>query len=169
MVKQQKRSLMSDGPGDADARVRKMQALGRVIDEASRVHFRLGALAERIHHDGQSSSGRRAVLRNIIELGPLSVPELARMRPVSRQFIQTLVNQMVADGWVTLEPNPAHRRSRLVTPTTYGHRVFSEMAAKEAPAAEWLLEGFALEKLEEAASFLDAFRQRVDGFEGNNE
>ena len=169
MTKQQKRPTGSDGPANADRHVRKMRVLGQLIDEVSRVHFRLGALAERIHHEGQSSSGRRAILRNVVELGPLSVPELARMRPVSRQFIQTLVNQMVADGWVTLEPNPAHRRSRLVTPTPFGRRALSEMVAKEAPAVEWLLDEFDLAKLEQVASFLDAFRGRIDSFEVVND
>jgi DNA-binding MarR family transcriptional regulator len=149
---------------DAAAMLEKMETLSRVIDEASRVHFRLGALAERIHHEGLSSSGRRAILRNVIELGAQTVPELARMRPVSRQFIQTLVNALVEEGWVSLEPNPAHRRSRLVTATPQGQRVFAEMLAKEAPAAAWLLDRFTEDELKTAAAFLEAFRVRVDTY-----
>lgn len=143
----------------------KMAALSDVIDEVSRIHFRLGALAERIHHDGVSSSGRRALLRNVIELGPKTVPELARMRPVSRQFIQTLVNGLVEDGWVTLEPNPAHKRSRLVAPTALGRRMFAKMTAKEAPAAAYLAGGFDDETLRQAADFLSRFRERVDDYD----
>ncbi|PCJ68688.1 MAG: hypothetical protein COA62_12625 [Rhodobiaceae bacterium] len=149
---------------DAATMLEKMATLSRVIDEASRVHFRLGALSERIHRDGQSSSGRRAILRNVIELGPQTVPELARMRPVSRQFIQTLVNALVKAGWVSLEPNPAHRRSGLVTATPQGRRVFAEMMAKEAPAATWLSDGFSVADLKIVAGLLETLRERVDQF-----
>ena len=49
---------------------RKRRALAAVLDEATRIHFRLGALSATLHPGGTSSSGRRALLRNLVELGP---------------------------------------------------------------------------------------------------
>jgi len=146
----------------------KEAALVGVIDEVTRGHFALGRLAEKIHHEGVSSSGRRALLRNLIELGPRTVPELARMRPVSRQFIQTLVDALVADGLVVLADNPAHKRSKLVRISAKGRRVYRDMRKRETPVAAWLGAGFSRAELEAGYDFLRRFRDRVDGFEGED-
>nr|MBA3895819.1 MarR family transcriptional regulator [Sphingomonadaceae bacterium] len=48
------------------------------------------------------------------------VPEIARMRPVSRQRMQRLADELAAEGLVTFIDNPKHRRSKLVRLTPEG-------------------------------------------------
>jgi DNA-binding MarR family transcriptional regulator len=60
------------------------------------------------------------------------VPDLARERPVSRQHIQTQVNELLAAGLVAASPNPQHRRSPRIGLTEEGRRRLREMRAREA-------------------------------------
>ncbi len=74
-------------------------------------------------------SGGRTILKILAEDGPLTVPEMARVRSTSRQNIQILVNRLEADGSVELASNPAHQRSALVRITDPGRALLN--AAKE--------------------------------------
>jgi DNA-binding MarR family transcriptional regulator len=106
-------------------------AVAALVDETVRLFHRLRAVSEELHGAGEQSASRAGVLRGLARKGPQTVPEMARARPVSRQHIQTLVNGLLADGLVALEPNPAHASSRLVTLTKAGAAAFAEMDARE--------------------------------------
>jgi DNA-binding MarR family transcriptional regulator len=87
-----------------------------------------------LHQSTGISPGMRAVLESVIEGGPMTVPQMARVRPVTRQHIQGLVNALLDDGYVEYLDNPAHKRSSLVSATEHGHKVFKEMRAREIEA-----------------------------------
>ncbi|MCX5739407.1 MAG: helix-turn-helix domain-containing protein [Proteobacteria bacterium] len=80
-------------------------------DEVSLCHFRINALLEAIHGGsaGGSTPSRRAALRNLADRGAMTVPRMAALRPVTRQYMQTVVNDLLRDSLVELAPNPAHR------------------------------------------------------------
>src|SRR5215813_8522065 len=63
-------------------------AMQEVFDEAVSLFHLLRALAARLHGQGEMTAARRGILRGLERLGPQSVPQLARARPVSRQHIQ---------------------------------------------------------------------------------
>ncbi len=60
------------------------------------------------------SVGTRAVLEQLVENGPKSVPDMARSLMVERQYIQRCVNSLLTDGLVSRTPNPAHKKSWLI-------------------------------------------------------
>lgn len=84
-----------------------------------------------LHQDTDISVGMRAVLETVIDGGPQTVPHMAKVRPVTRQHIQSLVNALLEGGYVEYRDNPAHKRSKLVAPTERGVRVFAAMRARE--------------------------------------
>ena len=113
------------------------------------------------------------LLRSLKEGGPQTVPALARMRPVARQHIQTLSDAMAADGLVAFKPNPAHKRSWLVTITPKGEQVYAALARKLAAISDDLAAdmderkiGAAVESLKQLAGKLDAM---LGGFEDGEE
>ena len=63
-------------------------------------------------------------------LGPLTVPQIARMRPTSRQRMQRLADELSAEGLVKFVDNPKHRRSKLVQRTRKGHERYRELNAR---------------------------------------
>lgn len=63
-------------------------------------------------------------------LGPLTVPQIAEMRPTSRQRMQRLADELAADKLVEFVDNPKHRRSKLVQLTRKGTAQYQEMSAR---------------------------------------
>ena len=86
-------------------------ALESLLGAAVALFHRLQAVADEAYHQGELSAGRRGVLRGLDRHGPQTVPQMARARPVSRQYIQTLVDVLAKEGYVGLIANPAHKRS----------------------------------------------------------
>lgn len=84
-----------------------------------------------LHQESAVTVGMRAVLESVIDGGPQTVPHMARVRPVTRQHIQGLVNALLEAGLVEYVDNPAHKRSKLVSPTPAGIDRFKAMRAKE--------------------------------------
>lgn len=102
-----------------------------LVDAVNRVHFRLFKEASDLHADLGLHVGHRAVLRDLVERGPATAPQLAAMRPVARQYMQRLIDDLNAMGLVTFKTNPAHRRSRFVAATAKGRRAFAAMQVRE--------------------------------------
>jgi DNA-binding MarR family transcriptional regulator len=74
----------------------------------------------------------RGVMASLAAAGPRTVPELARERAVSRQHIQTLVNELAAASLAEARPNPSHRRSPLIALTGEGQRRLRLAQARKA-------------------------------------
>jgi DNA-binding MarR family transcriptional regulator len=62
--------------------------------------------------------------------GPLTVPQIAQMRPTSRQRMQRLADELAAEGLVKFIDNPRHRRSKLVRLTRKGNARYRKLTAR---------------------------------------
>lgn len=76
-----------------------------LVDEVPPLFFRLGGLAERAHIARGMSAAQRAVLRDIVEHGPLTAPELASMRSATRQAVQPVIDELLAEALVKAQDN----------------------------------------------------------------
>jgi DNA-binding MarR family transcriptional regulator len=92
-----------------------------------------------VHRQDPSPAGGCGILQIIDRLGPQTVPAIARIRALSRQNIQTLVNRLEALGYVALAANPAHKRSQLVCLTDAGGTLLSTARKRELNSWELLL------------------------------
>ena len=87
-----------------------------------------------------------------------TVAGVARSVGLARQSVQRVVNDLAAEGLVTLADNPADRRTRLVVVTAegaQGHRL-------RVPWTEALAEGFTPEELAATEQVLSRLRARLD-------
>lgn len=107
-----------------------------LADEATLLHYRVNALLDVVHGGEPGVAGRRAVLRNLMANGAMTVPQLAALRPTSRQHMQRVVNELLATGEVEMAMNPSHRRSRLVRITAAGRDRLVALLAREEPLLE---------------------------------
>lgn len=121
-----------------------------------RLFHKLGHGAAALHAGSQVSVGMRAVLESVIDGGPQTVPHMARVRPVTRQHIQGLVNQLMVGGYVEAVENPHHKRSKLIAPTRLGREAFAALRQRENAAFEMLDLAVTPEELSAAASVLAA-------------
>lgn len=111
-------------------RLRKRHVSGElraVVDETIALFDRLRWVSERIYGPAGRSGARRGILRGLVRFGPQTVPALARARSVTRQHVQAVVDDLVADGYAALAPNPSHARSRLVRATPLGEALVRRM------------------------------------------
>jgi hypothetical protein len=112
------------GQCDADPR---SEAMADLIFEVAQCFFQIRAfgLKEGFITD---LGGTFGYIRSLALHGPLTVPQIARMRPVSRQRMQKLTDQLIREGLVELIDNPKHQRSKLVRLTSAGERYYCENA-----------------------------------------
>jgi DNA-binding MarR family transcriptional regulator len=140
-------------------------AVESVLAEASALFHRMRHDIECLHAQGQVSSGRRSVMRGLAKLGRQTVPEMARARPVARQYMQRIVNELTDDGLVESVENPAHKRSSLIQLTAKGKRQLDEMTAREQELLSGLQVKATKEELMQAAETLRRIRELFESKE----
>lgn len=139
-----------------------MNADLRALMELVPVAFhRLSAASDALHARSGLTAGMRGLLLSIHRHGPTPVSKLAAMRPVSRQFIQRLTDEMIDGGWVTALTNPAHRRSPLIALTPKGDAAIATIASAESPQIAQLAEGIAPADIAAAHRVLTTIAQRL--------
>ena len=136
-------------------------ALRRVTEEVVRTFHHLRAASDQLHGQELSAS-QRGVLRDLQRNGAQTVSQMARARPVSRQFIQHLVDALVEQGLVEVIPNPAHARAHLVRLTAAGLDVTARMEEVEARAYRQLARHLDGEDLDRVAATLEKLRSLLE-------
>jgi DNA-binding MarR family transcriptional regulator len=136
-------------------------ALRAVLEHIGPAFHRIGACGDSLHAPIGLGSGKRALLISIEKAGPTSVSRLAAMRPVSRQFVQRLVDELLSGGWVETQPNPHHKRSPLIALTTKGRQAILAMQAVEEPYLATLGDGLDPADLAATARILGAICDRI--------
>jgi DNA-binding MarR family transcriptional regulator len=108
----------------------KAQAIAELMLEVAQCFFRIRALGQNTGLITTWGGGAFGFMRSLALLGPLTVPQIALMRPTSRQRMQRLADELAADGLVTFIDNPKHRRSKLVQLTRKGEMRYRELNAR---------------------------------------
>jgi DNA-binding MarR family transcriptional regulator len=109
---------------------RRAEAIAELMLEVAQCFFRIRAVGQKTGLITSWGGGAFGLMRSLALLGPLTVPQIAQMRPTSRQRMQRLADQLAADGLVTFVDNPKHRRSKLAQLTRKGNKRFREMNAR---------------------------------------
>ncbi|MFN3231495.1 MAG: MarR family winged helix-turn-helix transcriptional regulator [Alphaproteobacteria bacterium] len=110
---------MTEASKKADAVVQVLAEVGLTFHRMRTVGRPRGAVTE-------WGGGLFAMLRTLKLGGPMTVPQIARTRPVARQRIQRLADDAAKEGLVAFIDNPAHKRSRLVELTPAGQVWYEE-------------------------------------------
>jgi DNA-binding MarR family transcriptional regulator len=108
----------------------KAEAITELMLEVAQCFFRIRALGQKTGLITSWGGGAFGFMRSLALLGPLTVPQIAQMRPTSRQRMQRLADELAAEGLVEFIDNPKHRRSKLVRLTSKGGAHYRELSAK---------------------------------------
>ena len=108
----------------------KASAVADLMLEVAQCFFRIRALGRKTGFITDWGGGTFGFMRSLALLGPLTVPQIAEMRPTSRQRMQRLANELAAEGLVEFVDNPKHRRSKLVRLTRKGEAHYRELDAR---------------------------------------
>ena len=105
--------------------------IDELLNEVRLFHNHIVQVGEALHADESVTLGMRAVLEFLLKGGPMTVPDMARNRSVTRQHIQVIVNTLLDEKLITLKVNPAHKRSSLVALTPEGRQTIQRMRQRE--------------------------------------
>ena len=139
-----------------------MTELQELITETVALFRGLRATGDAMHREIGVTSSMRGVLNTLVQHGPKTVPQLARMRPVSRQHIQKVVNSLLDEGLVQYTENPDHKRSKLVQLTTKGTDVVRAMSRRERRILGRLAIEIGSNRLRETAQTLHHLRRLLN-------
>lgn len=153
------RGANSGGDGDLD------EALDTLTFEVALLFFRMRTAATQYLGRGEHSSGHRSILKSLDAHGPQTVPEMARLRSVSRQHVQKLVDGLKADGLVEATPNPAHRRSVLIALTPEGVEFVNDLAKREKALWRFLGRDLSAAGVKDATEVVRTLRHRFESEE----
>ena len=108
----------------------KAEAIAELMLEVAQCFFRIRAVGQKTGLITSWGGGAFGFMRSLALLGPLTVPQIAQMRPTSRQRMQRLADELAAEGLVEFIDNPKHRRSKLVLLTRKGEARYSKLNAR---------------------------------------
>ena len=117
-------------PGAGPAVESRGAAVAELMLDVAQCFFRIRALGQKAGLITSWGGGAFGFMRSLALLGPLTVPQIAEMRPTSRQRMQRLADELADDGLVKFVDNPKHRRSRLVRLTSKGEARYRELNAR---------------------------------------
>jgi|SRR6516164_9347362 DNA-binding MarR family transcriptional regulator len=103
------------------------EAIADLILDVAQFFFRIRAFGQKTGFMTSWGAGAFGFIRSLALLGPLTIPEIAKMRPTSRQRMQRLADELAAEGLVEFVDNPRHRRSKLVRLTRKGNRHYHRL------------------------------------------
>jgi DNA-binding MarR family transcriptional regulator len=109
---------------------KQAEAVAELLLHIAECFFRIRAVGQKTGLITNWGGGAFGFMRSLAMLGPLTVPQIAEMRPTSRQRMQRLADELAADGLVEFVGNPKHRRSKLVQLTRKGAARYREMSAR---------------------------------------
>ncbi len=103
----------------------------------------------------------RWVILDFIEDKPSTVAEIGRQRHIARQAIQRVADLLVREGLARYEPNPDHRRAKLLQPTARGRETLRAISVEQKAWAEALGAQIGAGKLQTTAKTIEQIRRAV--------
>ncbi len=137
-------------------------ALGELINITRTLADTLKDTARELHQENSLSVSERSILLDLRKHGPQTVPDLARRREVSRQFIQATVNPLLAEGVLEARDNPAHRRSKLIALTEAGTQLIRQVMKKEGAFMTGIALDLDADEIRQAAETLARVEELID-------
>ena len=67
---------------------------------------------------------------------------------ITRQAVQRIANRLVDEGMLESSPNPAHKRSPLLTPTAEGRKAIERIAPEQTAFSSRISNAFGREEIE---------------------
>lgn len=139
----------------------KEKQLYAVFSEVRACFNHLKSLAERLHQDLGVNPSMRAVIETLAASGRQTVPDIASIKGVSRQHIQTIMNTLLEGGFVESLDNPAHKRSPLFDLTAKGRKAFATIREREQEPLRRLAAAIASRDLKQAHELLTLINQQL--------
>lgn len=139
-------------------------ALSSMILDLFRLNNRLLSAGDRLVAEVGLTSARWQILGTIAAGDrPQPVAWLARDIGAHRQNVQRIVNELEAEGLVSFEPNPHHRRAALVVLTDKGMQAFEDAMHLQIPWVNNLAEELQVRHVETTHKVITEVLRKLEG------
>lgn len=115
----------------------EQELLSGVAKTVFRLNGQFLSLAEELAQPVGLTAARWQVLGTVLN-EPLPVAAIARKVGLTRQGVQRVADLLVDQGLAEYQPNPAHRRAKLLRPTDQGHAAVRRIGPAHAAFADRL-------------------------------
>ncbi|MFE9135025.1 MarR family winged helix-turn-helix transcriptional regulator [Streptomyces sp. NPDC007355] len=133
----------------------QQDALSRTALGVFRLNGQFLAVSEKLAEPAGLTAAWWQVLGAVLP-EPLPVAGIARVMGITRQSVQRIADLLVREGLAAYEPNPAHRRAKLLAPTEAGRAAVRRIDPGHAElAAELLRELGGQDAFDETVRVLD--------------
>jgi len=113
---------------------REQELMSAVAKTTFRLHGQLVAIGEQLARPSGMTGASWQVLAAVLRT-PMPVADVAREIGVTRQSVQRIADLLVAEGLADYQPNPRHRRAKLVAATSAGRDAIRRIAPGHAAFA----------------------------------
>ncbi len=138
-----------------DVVMKKTTALYRFVWLSRPLHQEVEQAVESLLAETPLTVRMRAVLEALLEHGPSSVPEIARVLQIKRQYVQLMMNEVFAAGFAERHENPGHKRSPKYTLTKSGDELLSRVRTKEQKSLHAMARHFSATEIETALKVME--------------
>jgi DNA-binding MarR family transcriptional regulator len=118
------------------------------------------AVGEALARVGNQTLARWLILDSI-EDRPSTVAQIARQRHIARQAVQRVADLLARDGLAGYEPNPDHRRAKLLRPTVRGREALRAISIEQKAWADTVGAQIGVPKLRTATRTIEQVRRAV--------
>ena len=129
--------------------------------EIFRLHAALASVMDGVHEQAGLSTPQAKIMRVLRHSELTTVPDIAATLGVSRQFVQTVCNDLLSRGLIEFADNPRHKRSKLVIITEAGLSAYQTARHKENDLIERSLPGIDPDQATAAHELLVSIRKAV--------
>ena len=137
------------------------KALHDLFREVFELHAALSVIMDTVHEQAGLMTSQHKIMRALSDIGPATVPDIAAVLGVSRQFVQTVCNNLLSCEFIEFAANPRHKRSKLAVLTERGRNAFRQARKNENRIIEQALPGIDPVKATEACKLLESIRTAV--------
>lgn len=137
-----------------DSSLPNAPGLEQLMAETRELFQALSQASSQLIQDSGITLSMRGVLEQLHPDQALTVPDIARARQVTRQHIQTIVNELLQRELVQAEANPAHKRSPLIRLTPLGTLTYKLVLSREQKMLQALAGKLEESRLRQAAETL---------------
>ena len=137
------------------------KALHDLFREVFKLQAALSGIMDRVHEQAGLSTSQIKIMRVLSRIGPATVPDIAAVLGVSRQFVQTVCNNLLSCEFTEVAVNPRHKRSKLLALTKRGRNAFRQARKNEDKIIGQALPEIDPVRVREACELLESIRTAV--------
>jgi DNA-binding MarR family transcriptional regulator len=144
-----------------DRRNETGQVLHDLFREIFELHSVLSKIMDRVHAKAGFSTSQKKIMQTLDYMGSATVPDMAASLGVSRQFVQTVCNDLLALGLLKFRDNPRHKRSKIASLTDQGITTFRNAQQNENMIIEEALPDIETYRIKDAHELLQHIRKCI--------